>query len=123
MGITKDFEQRITEKQKQLDEMLERAKKYQAELRGLQNKKKEEERRQRTHRLVEVGATVESVIKCPIQKNELPKLLAWLEEQEKNDRGFSKVLAASTEAETLEDAESGINVRNDDSFNSLPRPS
>lgn len=55
-------------------------------------KSKEQERKARTHRLIEIGGAVESVLGRAIEKDELPKLIAFLKQQEKNDGFFSKAM-------------------------------
>ena len=50
------------------------------------------ERKKRTKRLIEVGAAVESVLKQPIEKEDLPKLINFLEQQEERGNYFSKAM-------------------------------
>lgn len=92
MSSKRTLEERMTDKQKQLDEMLEKAKAYQEQLKVLQAKKKAEDRRIRTHRLIEIGAVCESVLGCTIEKEDLPKLMEWLQSQEDKGRYFSRAL-------------------------------
>ena len=47
-------------------------------------------RNARTKRLIEIGAEVESVLGRPIEREELPKLRAFLQQQEDRGRFFSK---------------------------------
>ena len=51
-----------------------------------------DERRARTHRLCSVGATVESVLGRPIEKEDLPKLQRFLQQQEERGSYFSKAM-------------------------------
>lgn len=56
-------------------------------------KNREQERKKRTHRLIEVGGAVESVLGRPIEKEDLPKLIAFLQEQERRGQYFSKAMS------------------------------
>lgn len=69
-------------------------KQLQAQKRALINKAKEEERKARTKRLIEVGATVESVLGRPITQEELPLLKSFLEAQESRGGYFSKAMSS-----------------------------
>lgn len=71
----------------ELQQQIEKLKKKEKLIKARQN---EMERKTRTKRLIEVGATVESVLKRPIEKEDLPKLKMFLEEQEKRGNFFSK---------------------------------
>ena len=63
----------------------ERIKKEKAKLRA-------QERKARNHRLIEVGATVESVLGRPIEKEDLPKLQKFLQDQEDRGGWFNKAM-------------------------------
>lgn len=91
------LEVRIAEKQRLLEAEKKRLKEYENQMKLLNAKKREQDRKERTHRLIEVGATVESVLKAPITNDMLPKLLDWLESQEKKGRYFSKAMGVFEE--------------------------
>ena len=84
---SRSLEERALEKQKQLDKLLEKVKHYEAQIKQLDDRKKDEDRRRRTHRLIEIGATVESVLGRPIEKEDLPLLIRFLEYQDNIDTG------------------------------------
>ena len=67
-----------------IDERLEKLKKQKEELKAKEKKL--------TKRLIEVGAAVESVLKQPIEKEDLPKLINFLEQQEERGNYFSKAM-------------------------------
>ena len=92
MSSKKTMEQRVEAKEKQLQEMLMRAKQYEAQLKALQAKQGEEERKKRTHRLIEIGAVCEAVLGSPIEKEMLPLLQDWLQMQEQKGNYFSRAL-------------------------------
>lgn len=79
-----------------IDERLEKLKKQKEELKMKEKKllaqKASEERKKRTKRLIEIGAAVESVLKQPIEKEDLPKLITFLEQQEERGNYFSKAM-------------------------------
>lgn len=76
-----------------------------ARKKALKQRAREEERRARTHRLIEIGAEVESVLGHPIEKEDLPKLRNFLENQERRGYFFSKAMEKTDEAlnESVED--------------------
>lgn len=79
-----------------IDERLEKLRKQKEELKAKEKKllsqKASDERKKRTKRLIEVGAAVESVLKQPIEKEDLPKLIHFLEQQEERGNYFSKAM-------------------------------
>lgn len=92
MSSKKTLDQRVQEKEAQLNEFLKKAKQYEAQLKMLQAKQKEENRKARNHRLIEIGASIESVLDHPVEKEMLPSLISWLKEVEKTDMALSNAL-------------------------------
>jgi len=78
--------------EQQLDELEKKRKEIIEKERRLKAKISAEERKKRTKRLIEVGATVESVLGLPIEKEDLPKLKNFLEAQEKRGGYFSAAM-------------------------------
>ncbi len=64
----------------------------------------------RTHRLIKIGAAVESVLGRCIEIEEIPKLIAFLNRQEANGKFFSKAMQKSpdTDMKKEESVESGV---------------
>ena len=89
---TKSYEERLLEMERREQESLEKAKKYAAQKRELQKRQKAEESKKRTHRLCVIGGAVESVLGCPIEEEDLPKLIGFLKKQEANGKFFSKAM-------------------------------
>ena len=89
---TKSYEERLLEMERREQESLEKAKKYAAQKRELQKRQKAEESRKRTHRLCVIGGAVESVLGCPIEEEDIPKLVGFLKGQEANGKFFSKAM-------------------------------
>lgn len=88
----RSYEERLLEMEKKEQESLEKAKKYAAQKKELQKRQKAEENRKRTHRLCQIGGAVESVLGCPIEENDISKLIDFLKKQEINERFFSKAM-------------------------------
>ena len=89
---TKSYEERVLEMERREQESLEKAKKYAAQKRELQKRQKAEESKKRTHRLCVIGGAVESVLGCPIEEEDIPKLIGGLKRQASNGRYFSKAM-------------------------------
>lgn len=81
----RSIEERIAELQK-LQEQLK------AKEKALKAKQAQAERKARTKRLIEIGGAVENVLGCPIPKEDLPKLIAFLNQQENRGNFFSKAM-------------------------------
>lgn len=79
------IEERIAELQKKQAELKAQEKKLKAQ----QN---QAERKARTKRLIEIGGAVESVLGRPIEKDDIPKLIAFLKRQEDRGGWFSKAM-------------------------------
>ncbi len=86
MATRKTSEEQLAEIQKKMAQLKAKEKQIKA-------RHSQEERKARTKRLIEVGATVESVLGRPIEKEDLPKLKAFLENQEQRGQFFSKALS------------------------------
>lgn len=59
---TKTYEERILEKDSKIERLMQELKQQEAQKKQLLKRQKEEERKIRTHRLIEIGAAVESVL-------------------------------------------------------------
>ena len=88
-NTNRSIEERISELQEKQKQLKEQEKKLKA-------KQSQSERKERTKRLIEVGATVESVLGQPITKEDLPKLKAFLEQQEQRGKYFSNAMRNSS---------------------------
>ena len=89
----RSIDERISELQDKQRQLKEQEKKLRAQ-------QSQAERKARTKRLIEIGATVESVFGKPIEKEDLPKLKNFLEQQEQRGQYFSKAFSChSTEPE------------------------
>lgn len=67
------------------------------QVKQLKARKSQEERKARTKRLIEIGASVESVLGRPIEHDELPKLIDFLNTQEQRGHFFSKAMNKQSE--------------------------
>ncbi len=93
---TKTYEERIRALEKKEQESIEATKKLIAQRKELEKRKKAEESKKRTHRLCQIGGAVESVLGCPIEEEDLPKLIGFLKRQETNGKFFSKAMQKRT---------------------------
>ena len=89
MATRKSYDERIDDIQKKMEQLK-------AQERALRQKRSSDERKQRTKRLIEIGAAVESVLKKSlgeddgvIDKEDIPMLISFLEKQEERGRYFS----------------------------------
>ena len=96
---------RVAEKQRLLEAEMKKLKAYEAQLKALNAKKRDEDRKARAHRLIEVGAAVESILGEPITKEMLPQLLDFLERQERNGKYFSKAMGVNRTEEVQHESE------------------
>ena len=77
---------------KQILKVQKEKKQDEERLKELQRKRKAEERKQRNHRLIQLGATVESILNRPIEEDDIPKLLRFLQQQEERGQYFSNAM-------------------------------
>lgn len=96
---TKTLEERIQEKNLRAQKLMEEAKKVEAQRKLLEKRQQAEERKKRTHRLIQIGAAVESVLDMPIEEEDIPRLIAFLKKQEANGKFFSKAMQKSLDTD------------------------
>jgi predicted Zn-dependent protease len=89
-GVSIMAERTSEERIAELDKRIEQIK---AQKKAILAREKQAERKARTKRLIEVGATVESVLGRPIEQDELPKLLNFLKQQEERGQYFTKAMS------------------------------
>lgn len=96
---TRSLEERIQEKDLRAQKLTEQAKQVEAQRKELVKRQQAEERKKRTHRLIQIGAAVESVLGSSIEEEELPKLIAFLTKQESNGKFFTKAMQKSPDTD------------------------
>ncbi len=79
------IEERIEELQKRQEQLKEQEK-------ALRKRFAAEERKRRTHRLIELGGIVESVLGRPTTDEDKIRFMNFLKRQEKNGKYFSKAM-------------------------------
>ncbi len=84
-ATTDSIQRQILKEQEKQNQAKERIKE-------LQRKQNALERKQRNHRLIQIGATVESVLNRPIEEEELPNLFRFLQQQEERGAYFSNAM-------------------------------
>ena len=75
---TRSLEERIQEKNLRAQKLIEQAKKTEAQVKQLEKRQQAEERKKRTHRLIQIGAAVESVLDMSIEEEYIPRLITFL---------------------------------------------
>lgn len=85
-----------------LDNLTEKMNQYEAQKKQLEKRLAEEQRKARTKRLIEIGASVESVYGKPIENEKLLNLINFLNEQENRGNYFSKALERNIETKETE---------------------
>jgi len=83
--------------EERLVENKQRQEKLKQEERRIKSQMVQAERKARTRRLIEIGAAVESVLGRPIEKEDLPKLIGFLKQQEERGGYFSKTMMPTNE--------------------------
>lgn len=79
-------------RREQIEKIDEKLAVLQARKRQLEAQERDNERKARTKRLIEIGGAVESVLGKPIYQEDLPKLIGFLKEQENRGNFFSKAM-------------------------------
>mgnify|MGYP007056187538 FL=1 len=92
MASRRSFEERIKEKEDKAQDLINQAKKYQAQSKALQKQQKEEERRKRTKQLIDIGGVVASVLGREFEEGDIIRLMNFLKMQERNGSYFSKAM-------------------------------
>ena len=100
---TRSLEERIQEKNLRAQKLIEQAKKAEAQVKQLEKRQQAEERKKRTHRLIQIGTAVESVLDMSIEEEDIPRLIAFLNKQESNGKFFSKAMQKEDIVEEVSD--------------------
>ena len=92
MASKRTIDERIQEKDNMMQQLLTKAKQYEAQIRQLEKRKKEEERKARTHRLITIGGAVSAVLGRDFVEGDDMRLMNFLKQQERNGNYFSKAM-------------------------------
>jgi hypothetical protein len=84
MGEPKSWETRVAEKEAQLQRALRKAEQYKEQLKQLQTRKANEERKQRTHRLIVAGAELAALYGRVLDQDEVLAVVDFLRQQKDN---------------------------------------
>ena len=88
----KNIDDRLKALEAEAAELEKKRMQLKAKQRELNKSIMERNRRDRAHRLIEIGAAVESVYGSEISHDEIKLLIAYLKDQEDRGRFFSKAL-------------------------------
>ncbi|MBQ8982454.1 MAG: DUF3847 domain-containing protein [Lachnospiraceae bacterium] len=100
MAAKRTLEERIQEKDIKLQQMNEKVKQYEAQKKQLLQQKKEAERKARTHRLIQIGGVVSSVLDREFVDGDDIRLLNFLKMQERNGHYFTNAMNKELEPDT-----------------------
>lgn len=75
-----------------INDLSKKMEQLEAQKKALEQKQKEEERKKRTKRLIELGGIIESVLGRPTVDEDKSRLLNFLRRQEANGKFFSKAM-------------------------------
>ena len=78
--------------EEQLQKLQQKKEQILAKEKALKAQLAKKARNARTKRLIEIGAAVESVLGRPIEQEDLPKLIEFLQQQEQRGKFFSKAM-------------------------------
>ena len=88
----KSIEERINIKDDEIQKLLDRANQLKAQKRQLEQRKKAEDRKARTHSLIVIGGVVSSVLNRDFVEGDDMRLMNFLKQQERNGNYFSKAM-------------------------------
>ena len=88
----KSIDERINAKDVEIQKAIEKANQLQAQKKLLEKQKKEADRKARTKRLIEIGASVESVLGRDFRDGDNIRLMNFLKAQKRNGKYFSKAM-------------------------------
>ena len=92
MSSKRTLEERIHEKDAQWQKAIAKARQYEKQKRQLERQKSLADRKQRNHRLIEIGACAESVLGRAFRDGDNIRFLIFLKQQEKNGGYFTKAM-------------------------------
>lgn len=81
MAEIRPIEARVLEKQEQLERTLKRLNQQREQLKQLQTRAKDEERKQRTHKLITAGAELAALFEHVLELEEVYQVVNYLREQ------------------------------------------
>ena len=100
----RSVEIRVAEKEKQLEIAMQKVQQCKNQLRDLNNRKSDEERKKRTHQLIVLGAEVSALYGHTLTTDEVHAVINFLRQQ-KEEGVFSIEEKKFEELETREEAE------------------
>ena len=89
----RSLEERIEEKLSKEQEFLQKAKEDSAQAKKLEQQRKAQERKVRNHLLIRMGAVAESVLKRPVEEDDIDRFLHFLNQQEQRGGFFTKAMS------------------------------
>lgn len=109
----RSIEERVAEKEKQLEAALQKVQQYKNQLRDLNNRKSNEERKKRTHQLIVCGAEIASLYGHTLSTDEIHAVINFLR-QKKEEGVFSVAENEQTQLEAREETEEETKEQEDE---------
>lgn len=81
MGESRSLDERVNEKEAQLNKTLQKANQYKAQLKKLKARQSDEERRRRTHKLIVAGGALAAVYGKVLEEDEVAEVAEFLTQQ------------------------------------------
>ena len=96
MSSKKSLEERISNKDDEIQKCIDKANELRAQKKQLEQRKKAEDQKARTHRLIVIGGVVGSVLGRELVDGDDIRLMNFLKRQEQNGKFFSKAMNKKT---------------------------
>ena len=104
----KSFDERIDAKESEIQKYREKAEQLMAQKKQLEKQKKAADRKARTKRLIEIGASVESVLGREFTDGDYIRLMNFLRLQEHNGNYFTKAMEKDIQVDEKTQASESI---------------
>ena len=95
----RDYDERIAELQEKQKQLQERQKQLKEQEKALKTRKSQQERKERTRHLIEIGGAVYSVLDRSYQDGDTDRLIAFLKGQEQRGKFFSSAMNSTNKNE------------------------
>ena len=118
MAEPKSWETRVAEKEAQLQRALRKAEQYKEQLKQLQTRKANEERKQRTHRLIVAGAELAALYGRVLDQDEVLAVVDFLRQQ-KNAGTFTLEKTETDVTENTQEPEMEAKQENENFYGGL----
>ena len=88
----RSFEERLEEIERQESRALKMVNQYKERRKALEKRQSDEKRKERTHRLIQIGGAAEKVLGRPFEEEDVDRFLRFLYVQEKNGKFYTAAM-------------------------------